>query len=1119
MVRGKILFLSLLFILAASLTHGDGKSSRVLLLNSYHKGYLWSDEITRGVEESFSGRNIDLYVEYMDTKRDYDSSYLDLLASLYKTKYEDLEFDLVITSDNNAFNFYRDRGREIFGNIPHVFCGYNYLKREDITDPSLTTGINEEADLKRNLDLILSLQEDTQRIIIITDDTTTGRQVQEYVGDLKRESFPPGLEIDLVYRINKEELINLVRDLPEKTAVLMTFFFIDKDGETYDSAEAAELIRRFSRAPLYGAWNFTFGSGIIGGYLVNGYSQGFGAGEMARQILDGIPVRAIPPVFETEHQLKFDYRELKRFSIPLSALPEGGEVFYRPSTFYSRYARIIWISLSVITLQMSLIVVLILLNRSKKRIQNQLLSQGILLKQIINHIPVKIFWKDREMRFLGCNRAYSDCTGREEEELIGKREGEIFPGEEQREEDNRNREILKTELPLINREAVRTDSIGENHWQLESRIPVKDAGGKVIGILGTEEDITERKSGLLKVERAEKKLRTIIDAIPHYIFVKNRAGDYLMTNEWTSSKVNGKDNSQFQEDDIYVLDTGRSLHDVQRMYTSAEGETFWFQITKIPCPHDLFNEPAVLGVAVDITAMKRAENELRNREEYLEITLNSIGDGVISTDEKGNIVRMNPVAEKLTGWTTEEAGGRSLAEVLPLFSFLPDKTEINPVEPVLAGEEAVFISTNLFTTGEKSDERPLSINCSPIKYEGEKRGGAVIVFRDMSEENQLRKQLSHMDKMDTLGQLAGGITHDFNNMLGGIIGASQLLKPFLTDKKAASEYLDLIISTARKAADLTKELLVFSRKREKASTSFDVEEEIGETIKLLERTIDKRITLTPDLTGLACPAVGDPSLLQNALMNLGINASHAMPEGGTIFIRTEKIHLDEKACGESLFNLKPGNYLKISFRDTGSGIPEDIIDHIFEPFFTTKEEGKGTGLGLSAVYRTVEKHGGSIEVISRKGEGAEFIILLPLIEESAPAPKEPDVVRIAEEKKHVLIVDDDMAMRITAREIVLDLGYDAQTMENGEKGVEYFRKNHKEIDLVILDMIMPGMNGRECFFAMKEIDPSVKVLLTSGFTSEEDLNILKQAGLSGFCRKPYTIAQLSRVMEEVLSGE
>ncbi|MDC7222568.1 MAG: ABC transporter substrate binding protein [Spirochaetales bacterium] len=1113
----------------------DTGSRKILLLNSYHKGYVWSDEITRGVEDSFRQNNIELYVEYMDTKRLFDRAYLDMLEALYRDKYSQTEFDLIITSDNNAINFFNERGERLFGNLPHVYCGYNFLKPEDAQAMTGSTGINEEADIKGNIDLIMSLHKKTERIIILVENTTSGKLVQREVREMASSgSLGEGApEIELLYDINKEELINKVRDLPENTVILLTFFFVDRDGETYSAEETAALITQYSSVPLYGSWNFSFGHGIIGGSLVSGYNQGLRAGDMALQILNGIPVKAIPVEYETPFRLKFDYGQLKKYHIPLADLPPEGEIFFRPSTFYSRNVRLIWSTLLLLTVQTLIIAVLVYLNRSRKIIQKKLTAQGIFLKLIISHIPDGIYWKDRDLKYLGCNRAYSASIGWEEEQIIGRKDSEILPDDSNR-SDREDRSTMVLEKPLFDREEIRFNEKGEQLCFLKSRIPIRDEQGLCIGILGIEENVTEQKRNQLETERAEKKLRTIVDAIPGHIYVKNGEGRFLMANAYTalfagyekgdlegrlhhSVRPGFKETDQLIRDNLMVLETGEALNNIQENLYSAEGKGHWFQTTKILCPPDLFEEPAVLGVSMDISALKKAEKELLNREEDLQITLDSLVDGVISTDENGQVVRMNPAAEYLTGRAEKDSLQQPVTEVMPLFRTDEKRTPINPVSMILKEMRKNYVSASLITTDREGKDIPLNFSCTPIKNESGSIRGAVLVLRDMTEELELRKRLSHREKMDTLGQLAGGITHDFNNMLGGIMSSSQLLKPYLKGEQTGLDYLNLIISTTRKAADLAKELLVFSRRQDKDSTTFDLEKQIEETVSLLGRTLDKRVSLTTELTGEYCPALGNPSQIQSALMNLGINASHAMPEGGEISLKTEKIYLSKENCERSSFDQKPGPYLKITFRDTGTGIPPEILGRIFEPFFTTKEEGKGTGLGLAAVYRTVQQHGGSIEVESREGEGTVFYLTIPL------QTGEESLTRDVSEERvngtgHILIVDDDMAMRITAKEILKDLGYRVSVAEDGKKGLDYYREHHEEVDLVILDMIMPKMNGKDCYLAMKEVEPRVKAVITSGFISEDDLKIMQDAGLSGFCRKPYTIAQLSQVIEKALSS-
>ncbi|MDC7221187.1 MAG: PAS domain S-box protein [Spirochaetales bacterium] len=1120
-----------LFFLLISATLSADKRSKVLLLNSYHKGYLWSDEITRGVEDALSHQDIELYVEYMDTKRVYDETYLDLLESLYKNKYSGFDFDVIITSDNNAINFFKERSPELFGEVPHVFCGYNFLKPKDMEELPFSTGINEEADLKGNIELIRSLHSETEQILILVDNTTTGKLVQAEVLRLKADSEPDYPDIRLVYDVNKEELINLVRGLPEKTVMLLTFFFIDREGNTYSAEELTSLISEYCSVPLYGTWNFSFGYGIIGGSLVSGYNQGLRAGNMARQITDTIPVRAIPVEYGTPYHLKYDYRQLQLHHIPLSQLPAGSEVFYRPSTFYTRNIRIIWASLIIFLIQALVIAVLIYLNRTRRVIQKKLISQGSFLKLIISHIPDGIYWKDRDLRFLGCNKTFSQSKGLEEAEIIGRKNSDISPKNLSPSE-KEDREIMESGVPLIDREEVRWDEKGNKKYYLQSRIPIRDQDGVCIGILGVEEDVTKQKNYQRSIEKGEKKLRTIINAIPGHIFIKNREGRFLMANSYTTHFSGYKNDdlkgrlhsdlgrpfsqtTQVLKDDKYVLDTGKPLSNIQEHLFSAEGQEYWFQASKILCPSDLFDEPAVLGIAMDITALKKAEQELMDREADLQITMNSMADGVISTDAKGMVVHMNRVAEKLTQWKSVEALQKKVTTVLPLYKKESKKVSVDPVALILEEVRKSFLSTTLYMADKQGNLLPLNVSCSPIKNEKGRIRGVVLIFRDIREELVIRKRLIHSEKMDTLGQLAGGITHDFNNLLAGIQGSAHLLKPHLKEGTKGENYLNIITDTTQKAADLAKEILSFSRSETKESLSFDLTKEIDNTVKLLERTLNKNIRIESSLSPEYSPMTGDPSQVQGAIMNLGINASHAMPEGGPINIKTEKVYLDEESCEKSPFELKPGPFLKISLKDQGTGIPEDIRDKIFEPFFTTKAEGKGTGLGLAGVFRTMQEHSGSVELESQVGQGTTFYLYFPLQtgEQSLTTEgEEQEVIGTG----HILVVDDDLAMRITAREILRDLGYRVDVAEDGKEGLEFYRKNNKDLDLIVLDMIMPNLNGKECFLAMKEINPSVKAVMTSGYVSDEDLNLLKKEGLAGFCRKPYTIAQLSRVVSEAL---
>ncbi len=439
----------------------------------------------------------------------------------------------------------------------------------------------------------------------------------------------------------------------------------------------------------------------------------------------------------------------------------------------------------------------------------------------------------------------------------------------------------------------------------------------------------------------------------------------------------------------------------------------------------------------------------------------------------------------------------------------------------LGGKGVVQLIDRLSSITKKFSQGDKSVK-SHIDYSDGEIGGLAESFDNMvdmihqreEEKTKLLEQLNQAHKMDAIGQLAGGIAHDFNNMLGGILGAAQVLPRHLSDDPKAKNLHSIIMQSATRAADLTSKLLTFSRTSSKASTPVNIHAIIQETITLLQNTTDRRIQIETALKANQSSIVGDPSQLQSAILNLGINAAQAMPSGGTLCFSTRLVDIDNVICNLSPFDLHPGQFLEIEVKDTGCGIAAEDMHRIFEPFFTTKGQGKGTGLGLAAVYGTVTQHGGSITVYSEEDNGTSFQILLPL-NISAKASK-PVCQEAIKGQGNILVVDDEGVMRITAKAILEDLGYSVLLAENGEEALSVFKENKKTIDLVILDMIMPVMNGKDCFAALQKLYPEVRVILSSGFVREEDLEDMKKNGLQGYIHKPYLSETLSQSVYSAL---
>ncbi|MCK5782847.1 MAG: cache domain-containing protein [Desulfobacterales bacterium] len=395
---------------------------------------------------------------------------------------------------------------------------------------------------------------------------------------------------------------------------------------------------------------------------------------------------------------------------------------------------------------------------------------------------------------------------------------------------------------------------------------------------------------------------------------------------------------------------------------------------------------------------------------------------------------------------------------------------------------------------------------------------------DITERKKALEELNHARRMEAIGQLAGGVAHDFNNMLSGIMTATQLLQnPKRGLDKKGLEFTDIVMNASSQAAELTKKLLAFGRKEAINSDIINVHEVINDTVTILQKTIDRKISILTLLEAKNSIIKGNASGLQNVLINLSINASHAMPEGGELFFKTKNVEFDKNYCDESSFAIRSGQYIEIEVRDIGCGIEPANIKKIFEPYFTTRKQGEGSGLGLASVYGTVMEHFGSITVASEIDLGTTFYIYLPLsatksIDGERSANTREDVTRKHRGAK-ILLIDDEEIIRAGVACLLDDMGYEVITAVDGMDGIDIFREKNEEIDLIIVDMIMPNMNGSETFYKLREIDSSCKVLLASGFTDDENIEKLRQSGLNGFISKPFRDEELSKLMDVVLAQD
>ena len=544
-------------------------------------------------------------------------------------------------------------------------------------------------------------------------------------------------------------------------------------------------------------------------------------------------------------------------------------------------------------------------------------------------------------------------------------------------------------------------------------------------------------------------------------------------------------------------------------YRGKDGSIFYLEYSSTLIQPD--DQPAyVVGVARDVTDRIVTKKALKESEAKFKLLVESAHDGITYVDTSGYIQFANPRMKEILGDPAPE--GKNLREYY-------DEENRRILEEHLAvrskGESSTFLIT---LTDLEGNQHKMVVSGTPYLESKGNYIGSIGVYTDVSELKKLEAQLQQSQKMEAIGTLAGGIAHDFNNILSGVLGYASLLKKHTPPDSQLAHYAEMIEKSAERGATLAGQLLAFSRKGKRFIQTVEVHQLIDDVVEILKRTLDRKISVRCRKEAHSSAVEGDPGQIQQVLMNLCINAKDAMPEGGRLLLSTKMVELDEAFC-RGHDGLCPGVFLEIDVEDNGEGMGDQVKSRLFEPFFTTKEDGKGTGLGLAMVYGTVKGHGGAIKVYSEVGRGSVFKVLLPLKKDSVPISVSVLKKRSALGSGTVLVVDDEDIIRELLGEMLEELGFTVISARDGREALAIYRMQWQEIDVVIVDMIMPGLSGREAFVEMKRINPSVRVVLSTGFTKEGAVQETLDEGIAWFIQKPYRLEELSEAMFHALSRE
>ena len=496
--------------------------------------------------------------------------------------------------------------------------------------------------------------------------------------------------------------------------------------------------------------------------------------------------------------------------------------------------------------------------------------------------------------------------------------------------------------------------------------------------------------------------------------------------------------------------------------------------------------------------------ELLSVKRHFEVILKSMGEGILEITPEGRIVYVNPAVISLINLPENKLLGSN-------FTDLFQETDRQRIKSYLAA-----MDTQPQTVNEEvsliMNSKQISLRLLPILDKEDQP--IIIILNDLSERKRMEAQFLQAQKMEAIGTLAGGIAHDFNNLLMVIQGNASLMLLNVDPSHPHHEMLTSIVKQVQSGSKLTNQLLGYARKGRYEVKPIQVNQLVEETSKAFGR-IRKEITIHRELANDLFPIEGDLGQIEQVLMNLFVNAADAMPQGGDIFLKT--INIPYGDIRGKLYNPKPGDYVLLTVTDTGMGMDPKTLDRIFEPFFTTKELGRGTGLGLASVYGIIKGHGGYVDVESEEGRGTTFKIYLPASNREIQKTIEvPD--HIIKGTGTILLVDDEEMVLEVGERFLKVMGYQVLTAREGREAIEVYQKHRDTIDLVLLDIIMPNMKGGEVFDRLKEINPEVKVLLSSGYSIDDEASQILERGGSGFIQKPFDMNQLSQSIRAMLGN-
>ena len=755
---------------------------------------------------------------------------------------------------------------------------------------------------------------------------------------------------------------------------------------------------------------------------------------------------------------------------------------------------------------------------------------------IINFLPDATFVIDTERKVIAWNRAIEELTGVKAQEIVGKGNYEYaipFYGRRRpilidlaldwNDEIAKKYQYVKKEGDTLVSETRNPPFRPESSLFWNSARPLFNAQGEVIGAIEVIRDITERMRSEKALQKSERLYRSL--------FENTGTATFVAEADFTISQVNAKceELSGFTREEIegrmkttdFVapedLEQAIHYHLARREPIDEAPPEYEFNIrNRDGDVRTVFIQTGVIpetnksiASIIDITPRKKAEEALQESQEKYRLLFENANDAIFIVQD-GVIKFPNPGLLDLVGYSAEELAQMQFTDLV----HPADRTMVlERYQKRITGAPDIPATYSHRAIDKTGDELLVELSSVRITWEG--RPATLNFVRDTTQQKKMEAQLQQAQRMESIGTLAGGIAHDFNNLLMGIQGNASLLLSEIDRSHPHYERLNNIEQYVKSGAELTRQLLGFARGGKYELSPSDLNPIIDTSVNIFGRT-KKEIRIHKKYQKEIWAVDMDQGQIEQVLLNLYVNAWQAMPGGGDLFLQTENVILKEDFVNP--YDVEPGRFVKISITDTGIGMDAATQQRIFDPFFTTKEKERGTGLGLASAYGIINNHGGIIRVYSQLGDGTTFDIYLPATEKivNTQQSKYKEPMRGSEV---LLLVDDEEMILEIGKDMLEKLGYKVVVAESGRKAVEIYERNQNAIDMVILDMIMPDMSGNETYDRLKEINPAIKTLLSSGYSINGEAQAILNSGCHGFIQKPFNLTNLSQKIRKILDAE